>query len=123
MTNTLDLISEEEIALMIEDTSKLVARNNAENLSNSISAAYASNALTNEVEFWKWMKAQRDNIKNIFNKYDAGTVSNQPSIDVVRTNFLTGETQEYQLKAYTKKTNPDLKNTSKNTTISLVVAL
>lgn len=66
---------------------------------------------------WDWMSKQRNDIRNIFNKYDAGDVVNRAASDVTETNMLTGKTKEYQMKAYTSKTNPHLKNTSKDITV------
>lgn len=66
---------------------------------------------------WDWMQNQRKNIKNLFNKFDAGDVANRAASDVTKTNLLTGKTTEYQMKAYTSKTNPDLHNTPKDMTV------
>lgn len=66
---------------------------------------------------WDWMQNQRNNIKNLFNKFDAGDVANRAASDVTKTNLLTGKTTEYQMKAYTSKTNPDLHNTPKDMTV------
>lgn len=60
---------------------------------------------------WDWMQKQRSSIKNLFKKYDAGTVSNQPSYDVLEHDFLSATDTKYQMKAYTGKSNPDLHNT------------
>ena len=66
---------------------------------------------------WDWMTKQHNDIRNIFKKYDAGDVVNRAASDVTETNIITGKTKEYQMKAYTSKTNPDLKNTSKDITV------
>lgn len=66
---------------------------------------------------WDWMAAQRNNIKNIFNTYDAGDVANRAASDVTKRNIFTGNTKDYQMKAYTSKANPDLKNTPKDMTV------
>ncbi len=66
---------------------------------------------------WDWMQAQRREIKNIFKIYDAGDVVNRAASDVTETNLITGTRKEYQMKAYTSKTNPNLKNTSKDITV------
>ena len=50
-------------------------------------------------------------------EYDAGDVVNRAASDVTERNILTGQSAEYQMKAYTSKTNPDLKNTPKNMTV------
>ncbi len=60
-----------------------------------------------------WVQKQRHNILNIFKKYDLGDVSNQPAIDVIEKDLLTGKEKFYQMKAYTSKSNPDLHNTGK----------
>ena len=63
---------------------------------------------------WDWMQKQRNNIKNLFKKYDAGTISNQPGYDVLEHDFLSGTDTTYQMKAYTGKSNPDLHNTDQS---------
>lgn len=67
---------------------------------------------------WDWMQKQRHGIKNVFNQYDAGTVSNQPGFDVTEKNILSGQETQYQMKAYISKKNPDLHNT--DTSINVV---
>ncbi len=156
--NELEKISFEEYLQMFDDTSKLAAKNNAIILGDSIAAYYQSDALANNVEFWKWldrnyaksgifssnqsmqqyiaagtgkeewfakqlqgkgfewdwMTEQRRSIQNLFNKYDAGDVVNRAASDVTETNLLTGKSTEYQMKAYTSASNPDLNNTPKD---------
>lgn len=63
---------------------------------------------------WDWMSTKRSNINNIFNTYDAGDVANRVASDVTEKNILTGKSREYQMKAYTGKSNPHLKNTPKD---------
>ncbi|WP_195454926.1 hypothetical protein [Turicibacter sanguinis] len=150
--------SENEMMQMLSETSELVGKHNANQLSAAAVAAQGSNALSNSVEFWKWMgrnydksgifdssismqqyisqgtgkeewiikqlqgkgyewdwmTAQRENIKNIFNTYDAGDVANRAASDITERNILTGESTEYQMKAYISKSNPHLKNTPKD---------
>lgn len=150
--------SQDDIVNMINDTSELIANEQAEKLGLAAVAAQSSNALTDNVEFWKWMgrnysksgifdnsismnnyisqgarkeewvakqlqgkgyewdwmKNQRGKIRNLTKTYDAGDVVNRAASDVTEKNILTGETKEYQMKAYTSKTNPDLKNTPKD---------
>lgn len=60
---------------------------------------------------WDWMQTQRNNLRNLFKRYDAGTVSNQPGYDVLEHDFISGTDVKYQMKAYTGKSNPDLHNT------------
>lgn len=152
---------EKEIMQMLNETSKLAAQKNATILSSTASAAKESHALTNNVEFWRWMERnysksgifdssksmkeyisqgagkeqwmklqlqgkgyewdwmtkQRLNIKNLFKTYDAGDVANRFGSDVTEKNFLTGKTKEYQMKAYTGKNNPNLKNTTNDITV------
>lgn len=154
-------ISENDFLEMMNETSQLIAQFNANELSSAAIAAQNSNALTNDVEFWKWMgrnysksgifnnnqtmqqyisqgigkeqwmvnqlqgkgyewdwmSNQRDNVKNIFNTYDAGDVANRVASDVTEKSMLTGKTKEYQMKAYTSKNNPHLKNTPKDMTV------
>lgn len=64
-----------------------------------------------------WVQKQRHNPLNIFKKYDLGDVSNQPAIDAVEKNLLTGKESSYQMKAYTSKSNPHLQNTGKDVTV------
>jgi hypothetical protein len=66
---------------------------------------------------WDWMNNQRGQAKNIFNTYDAGDVANRAASDVTERNLFTGNAKEYQMKAYTSKTNPNLKNTPKDMTV------
>ena len=47
--------SEQEVMEMLDDTSKLIAKERASNLSSSFAAAQNSTVLTNDVEFFKWM--------------------------------------------------------------------
>ncbi len=66
---------------------------------------------------YDWMTAQRHNFKNLFKTYNAGDVANRSASDVTERNLFTGQTTEYQMKAYTSKTNPHLKNTPKDMTV------
>ena len=66
---------------------------------------------------WDWMVKQRGNVKNVFKSYDAGDVANRMASDVSEKNLITGKVKEYQMKAYTGKTNPHLKNTPKDMTV------
>lgn len=157
----LEPVSEREAIAFMRDTSRLVSQHNVSQLSAAAAAARSSNALTNEVEFWKWMARnyresgifdsaasmqeyiaggagkeawfakqvqgkgyewdwmtkQRADPRNLFKRYDAGDVANRAASDVTETNLLTGQTRDYQMKAYTGKTNPDLKNTPQDMTV------
>lgn len=141
--------SKDEIFMMMNETGELIARKEMENLSIAAVAAQNSNALANNVEFWKWMgrnysksgifdsassmnqyidqgigkeewvikqlqgkgyewdwmSKQRGNIKNLLNTYDAGDVANRAASDVTERALLTGNTKEYQMKAYTSTSN------------------
>lgn len=66
---------------------------------------------------WDWMTVQRNNIKNLFQRFDAGDVATRAASDVTKTDLLSGKSIEYQHKAYTSKTNPDLSNTPKDMTV------
>ncbi len=66
---------------------------------------------------WDWMVKQRGNVKNVFKSYDAGDVANRMASDVSEKNLITGKVKDYQMKAYTGKTNPHLKNTPKDMTV------
>lgn len=154
-------ISENEALEMIQETSRLAAKENIQLLSDAVIAAQSSNSLANSVEFWKWMgrnysksgifdsassmqqyisqgagkeewvlkqlqgkgyewdwmAAQRNSFKNIFQRFDAGDVATRAASDVTKTDLLTGKNVEYQLKAYTSKTNPDLSSTPKDMTV------
>lgn len=63
---------------------------------------------------WDWMSAQRRSFKNLFKTFDAGDVANRPGSDITEHNILSGTDKEYQLKAYTSKNTPHLKNTPKD---------
>lgn len=153
--------SPQEYLEMIEDTSNLVAQENATRLSAVGPAANESGTLTNTVEFWKWMDRnysksghfanaqnlqeyvnssdghekwarlvtqgkgyewdwmaeQRKSFSNLFKTYNAGDVANRPGSDVTVRNWLNGAEDELQLKAYTSKNKPELKNTPKTMTV------
>ncbi len=49
-------VSDDDVIQMMNDTSQLVARQNVNYLSSAAVADQGSNALTNNVEFWKWME-------------------------------------------------------------------
>ena len=66
---------------------------------------------------WNWMTQQRGSAGNILNVYEAGNVPTRPGSDVTSRNLLTGETSEFQMKAYTSKGTPDLHSTSKDVTV------
>lgn len=139
---------ENEILKMLKETSKLYT---------DIFIGNQTELLANEVEFWKWLKAnfpknfssfekikeqainnsewfklqlqgkgyewdfmksQRESIKNIFSRFNAGTNPTQEGIDILKTNIFTGKTKNtYQNKAYYNKSNPNLKNTPKDATV------
>lgn len=60
---------------------------------------------------WDWMQKQRGSINKVFKRYNAGDVCNQPGFDVEELDVITGNVNQYQMKAYTSKKNPDLHNT------------
>ncbi len=66
---------------------------------------------------WDWMQVQRRDITNIFRSYDAGDVATRAASDVTELDLISGNSREYQMKAYTGKTNPNLKNTPKDMTV------
>lgn len=73
------------------------------------------NPIQGKVYEWDFMKCQRNNIKNIFSKFDAGENPTQFGIDIKETNLFTGEVKDlYQCKAYTSDGILDLKNTPKD---------
>ena len=53
--NELDMIPAQELVTMMDETSHLVSVYNTTQLSSMALAAQSSNALTDNVEFWKWM--------------------------------------------------------------------
>ena len=63
---------------------------------------------------WDWMSAQRRSFNNLFKTFDAGDVANRPGSDITEHSILNGTDKEYQLKAYTSKNTPHLKNTPKD---------
>ncbi len=63
---------------------------------------------------WDWMTTQRKSFKNLFKSFDAGDIANRPGSDITAHDFLSGADKEYQLKAYTSKNTPHLKNTPKD---------
>lgn len=63
---------------------------------------------------WDWMSAQRKQFKNLFKCFDAGDVANRSGSDITAKDIITGAEKEYQLKAYTSKNTPHLKNTPKD---------
>lgn len=154
-------LTEQEILTMLDETSQLVAAHSSTQLSSAALVAHSSSALTDSVEFWKWMArnyhqsgifdspatiqaylsqgpgkadwlakqlqgkgyewdwmtAQRTRLSNIFKTYDAGDIANRVASDVTEHNILTGQSTEYQMKAYIHKSNPDLKTTPKDMTV------
>lgn len=66
---------------------------------------------------WDWMLQERGKLENLFCRFEAGDVANQAGIDVTKTNLFTGKQTTYQHKAYTGTNNPDLKNTTQDTTV------
>ena len=63
---------------------------------------------------WDWMSAQRKSFKNLFKKFDAGDIANRPGSDITAHDIISGAESEFQLKAYTSKNAPHLKNTPKD---------
>lgn len=66
---------------------------------------------------WDWMSSQRKLFKNLFKTFDAGDVANRPGSDITVHDLITGQDMEQQLKAYTSKNKPHLKNTPKDMTV------
>lgn len=66
---------------------------------------------------WDWMSSQRRQLKNLFKTFDAGDVANRPGSDVTVHDLISGTDTEQQLKAYTSKNIPHLKNTPKDMTV------
>ncbi len=159
--NELMPFTEQEAIAMINDTSKLLAQEKANQLSAAATASHGTTVLANDVEFWQWMgrnyskggmfenntamqeyiakgvgkeewfakqlqgkgyewdwmTKERGSLKNIFNQYEAGDIANRVGSDVTKRNLLNGSSSEYQMKAYTSKSNPNLKNTPKDMTV------
>lgn len=154
-------ISKDDMLQMMDDTSQFITKSSVDQFAASMAAAQASNSLTDNVEFWKWMARnykesgifntnesmlryinqspgneawfmkqvqgkgyewdwishQRQQVQNILKRYDAGDVANRAASDVTEINMLTGRSTDYQMKAYTGKTNPDLSHTPKDMTV------
>lgn len=156
-------MNEQELLLMIEESTNLVAQKRKEKLATTAISYKLSNTLSENVEFWRWMDRnygsarghmfssneamnnyiaqgkgktdwmykqlqgkgyewdwmmqQRHQAENIFKRYTAGDVPNQPGFDVVEQSLLSGEDKYYQMKAYISKANPDLHNTDKSITV------
>lgn len=163
MRNVNTAVRPEDIAGMLDDTSRLLAGENQKALLSAASSYFSDGALAENVEFWKWMnqnyssanghmfssnsamkeyisrgkgceewvykqlqgkgyewdwmQAQRHNLQNLFKRYDAGAVPNQPGYDVLEHDYLSGKDLKYQMKAYTSKANPDLHNTDTGITV------
>lgn len=66
---------------------------------------------------WDWMSNQRKQLKNLFKTYNAGDIANRPGSDITVSDHLSRTKTEQQLKAYTSKTKPHLKNTPKDMTV------
>lgn len=159
--NELTAFTGQDMMAMLNESSQLISKYSASQLSSAAVAAQGSAALTDTVEFWKWMgrnyhrsgifnspsamqsyiagspgkadwfmkqvqgkgyewdwmTTQRSRIGNILKTYDAGDVVNRAASDVTERSILTGHSTDYQMKAYTKKTNPDLKTTPKSMTV------
>ena len=159
--NELTAFTGQDVLVMLDESSQLISKYSASQLSSAAVAAQSSTALTDTVEFWQWMgrnyhkagifsspsamqsyiagspgradwfmkqlqgkgyewdwmAAQRSRIGNILKTYDAGDVVNRAASDVTERSILTGHSMDYQMKAYTGKTNPDLKTTPKSMTV------
>lgn len=64
---------------------------------------------------WDFMTAQRNSLKNLFSRYDAGTSATLPGYDVEQINIITGNViDRFQCKAYTSSNTPNLKHTTKD---------
>ena len=66
---------------------------------------------------WDFMMQQQCNIKNLFNKFEAGIDPTQAGIDITKTNLFNGKETAYQLKSYLNETKLGanaLKNTPKD---------
>ena len=62
-----------------------------------------------------FMVNQRNNIKNLFSRFDAGTSPTQPGYDIVKTNLFNGDViDKFQNKAYTSNNIPHLETTTKD---------
>ena len=64
-----------------------------------------------------WMDDQRKQFRNLFKTFNAGDVANRPGSDITEHNLINGVDKEYQLKDYTSKNKPHLKNTPKDMTV------
>lgn len=163
MGDTSMTVHPKDLVEMLDDTSQLLAEKNQKALVSAASSYFADGALTENIEFWKWinqnyssanghmfssnsamkeyvsrgkgceewvykqlqgkgyewdwMQTQRHNLQNLFKRYDAGTVPNQPGYDVLEHDCLSGKDLKYQMKAYTSKANPDLHNTDTSITV------
>ena len=53
--NEIETFSQDEILSMMSETGEFICKNKMSNLSAAAIAAQSSNALSNNVEFWKWM--------------------------------------------------------------------
>lgn len=159
--NELTAFAGQDALVMLDESSQLISKYSASQLSSAAVAAQSSTALTDTVEFWQWMgrnyhkagifnspsamqsyiagspgradwfmkqlqgkgyewdwmAVQRSRIGNILKTYDAGDVVNRAASDVTERSILTGHSTDYQMKAYTGKTNPDLKTTPKSMTV------
>lgn len=61
---------------------------------------------------WDFVNFKRNDIKNLFSKYELGIDPTQKGIDIIEKNIFTNKIKNtFQNKAYVSKTNPDLKNT------------
>ena len=78
---------------------------------------FASKVLQGKGYEWDWMQHQRRLFSNIFKSYTAGDVANRPGSDITVHDFLSHTDTEQQLKAYTSKNKPHLKNTPKDMTV------
>ncbi|MBQ6664519.1 MAG: hypothetical protein IJM68_02915, partial [Synergistaceae bacterium] len=80
----------------------------------STSEEWLSRTIQGKGYEWDYMAGQRGGLRNVLDTFDAGDVSNRMGSDVTQQNILTGESTEYQMKAYTSSNTPDLHNTSKD---------
>ena len=67
---------------------------------------------------WDWVTSQRNQITNMFSKFNLGDSPTAVGVDAIKSNVLTGqETGAFQHKAYTGNTRPDFSNMPKDATV------
>ncbi|MBO5491853.1 MAG: hypothetical protein J6H20_04945 [Pyramidobacter sp.] len=86
--------TEKDVLDMMNDTSKLVAQNKAQQLTTMAAANHYSNVLTNDVEFWSWMNSNFSK-SGMFSSAERAQDYAASNSDFLRQRMLKGKGYEW----------------------------